>query len=231
MELACNLARKGGLVLAPSGPGMAGDLTSSKEYQASLEGADITLLDSGLIALWSKVIMSRKLSRISGLAFLNEFLLKVDWEREKALWVMPSDQQAKGNLDWLSRRFCRSFEQASTYIAPQYPKFGRIEDQRLAEMISLEKPKNVFVQLGGGVQERLGMYLKDKADSSTTIICTGAALAFLSGQQVRIPMWIDRLYLGWLFRCIWRPQTFGPRYFKALKLIYLLFRYGKKTPS
>ena len=44
---ACQKAQCGGLVVAPSGPGMAHDLQSCKIYAKALLNADLTLLDSG----------------------------------------------------------------------------------------------------------------------------------------------------------------------------------------
>ena len=90
--------------------------------------------------------------------------------------------------------------------------------------------KNLFIQLGGGGQERLGLHLKNSLSQAPSILCTGAALAFLSGQQVAIPTWVDRFYLGWLFRCVDQPRVFIPRYLKSFRLLYLLFRYGQRLP-
>ncbi len=36
------------------------------------------------------------------------------------------------------------------------------------------------------------------------------------------------LYLGWLFRVVAKPHTFGPRYFGALALSARLIRYGSE---
>jgi hypothetical protein len=58
------------------------------------------------------------------------------------------------------------------------------------------------------------------------IHCIGAAIGFLSGEQVRIPMWVDYLYLGWLWRSVSAPTKFVPRYWKATRLVWLMIRYG-----
>jgi hypothetical protein len=47
---------------------------------------------------------------------------------------------------------------------------------------------------------------------------------------VRIPHWADRLYLGWLLRCLANPVRFIPRYWAARKLVGLLKRYGADSP-
>jgi N-acetylglucosaminyldiphosphoundecaprenol N-acetyl-beta-D-mannosaminyltransferase len=134
-------------------------------------------------------------------------------------------------MQWLKDRFPEVPDNREVYLAPIYPKAGKISDDALLEKIEKSKPKYVFIQLGGGTQERLGLFLKQTLSYKPAIICTGAALAFLSGQQAKIPMWADHLFIGWFLRCIHQPKTFIPRYLKAFKLIYLLFKYGNNHPA
>lgn len=61
------------------------------------------------------------------------------------------------------------------------------------------------------------------------ILCTGAAIAFFTGGQARIPVWADRLYLGWLFRIIEKPGVFLPRYLRAFWHFPLLLLRERKT--
>jgi N-acetylglucosaminyldiphosphoundecaprenol N-acetyl-beta-D-mannosaminyltransferase len=106
-----------------------------------------------------------------------------------------------------------------------------MEDSELLAKIIARKPRTIFIQLGGGVQERLGLFLRNKLSFPTTILCTGAALAFLSGEQVKIPNWADRLYLGWLLRCCAKPTVFVPRYLNAFRLIGVLAKNGENLPK
>jgi len=230
LKKACDSARKGGLIVAPSGPGMAQDLIGTKGYAVALKCADLILLDSGLIALWSRFFFKETLFRLSGLLFLNTYLDQTDWKNEKSFWIMPDKIQAYGMLKWLQEKYGTLIDDDCIYIAPQYSQNGSIVDENLFHHIITTNPDNVIIQLGGGVQERLGYALKSKLHAKTTILCTGAALAFLSGQQTKIPLWIDRLFMGWALRCLTKPQVFIPRYIRALKLIYLLARYGSKSP-
>jgi UDP-N-acetyl-D-mannosaminuronic acid transferase (WecB/TagA/CpsF family) len=62
------------------------------------------------------------------------------------------------------------------------------------------------------------------------IHCIGAAIGFLSGEQVNIPPWADYFYLGWLFRSLSQPAKFIPRYWRAKRLVWLMIRYGAKAP-
>ena len=117
------------------------------------------------------------------------------------------------------------------YLAPVYAKTGPIEDLDLMDAIERVRPKTIFIQLGGGVQERLGLYLRENLSFSPAILCTGAALAFLSGKQAKIPNWADRFYMGWLLRCLFNPAVFVPRYLRAFRLIGVLTKNGKSLPK
>ena len=221
----------GGLLVAPSGPGLAGDLVDSPIYRNALKEADLVLADSGLLCLWTKYFSKSSIKRISGLLFLKNLLDRKNWLRDKTLWVMPTPKEADASMQWLKDRFPEAPEHREVYLAPIYPKVEKISDDELLAKIEKSKPKFVFIQLGGGTQERLGLFLKQKLSFKPAIICTGAALAFLSGQQAKIPMWADHLFIGWFLRCMHQPKTFIPRYLKAFKLIYLLFKFGKNCPS
>jgi N-acetylglucosaminyldiphosphoundecaprenol N-acetyl-beta-D-mannosaminyltransferase len=231
VEDACmHVEQAGGLLVAPSGPGLAGDLIDSPFYGKALEEADLVLADSGLLCLWAKYFSKSLIRRISGLFFLKNLLDRKNWLRCKTLWIMPTAKESEASMQWLQDRFPEATERREVYLAPIYPKAGKISDDALLAKIEKSKPKFVFIQLGGGTQERLGLFLKQKLSFKPAIICTGAALAFLSGQQAKIPMWADHLFIGWFLRCIHQPKTFIPRYLKAFKLIYLLFKYGNNHP-
>jgi UDP-N-acetyl-D-mannosaminuronic acid transferase (WecB/TagA/CpsF family) len=133
------------------------------------------------------------------------------------------------NLEWLTSEGLRVTEE-DCYIAPNYPRRGAVEDAALLAIIERRRPAHVFVCVGSGVQEKLGLYLKRHLDYPPGIHCIGAAIAFLSGDQARIPLWADRLALGWLVRCVRDPWVFLPRYLRAFKLAYLVVRYDDKPP-
>ena len=144
------------------------------------------------------------------------------------MWVMPSAQSAKCNADWLHRQGIETPE-LCIYIAPEYR--GQVEDLALVELVRDLRPRHVIVAVGGGTQERLGLYLKRHLVDCPSIHCIGAAIGFLSGDQVRIPTWADYFLMGWLFRCLSRPRVFIPRYWNARKLFGLLFRYRSNMPT
>src|SRR5207247_9952432 len=74
-----------------------------------------------------------------------------------------------------------------TYIAPIYG--CDIADQQLISILKVSQPAHVIIGIGGGVQEKLGLYLRENLAYRPTIHCVGAALGFLTGDQKPIPDW------------------------------------------
>ena len=85
------------------------------------------------------------------------------------------------------------------------------------------RPIFLLLNLGGGVQERLGFYIKNNLSYKIGIICTGAAIAFETGSQAKLPKWADDFYLGWLARVIQDPKQFIIRFVKAFRLVYVFY--------
>jgi len=229
---AVEAALGGELVLAPSGPGMADDLVDSEAYREALLNADINLTDSGfMLELW-RWSTGHRLPRLSGLGFLRTLLdHPLAKQAGNTFWVMPSEGEQNIHLKWLNANGV-AVAPEDCYIAPRYAP-GVIDDQELVAQIARRKPRTIIVAIGGGVQERLGLTLKRRfADEPNRpgVVCIGAAIGFLSGAQVKIPPWVDRRKLGWLWRTLSSPRKYSSRYISALGLFNLLFRYKHRLP-
>jgi len=103
-----------------------------------------------------------------------------------------------------------------------------IEDPKLVSILESHKPKHVIIGIGGGVQEKLGFYLREHLSYRPAIHCIGAALAFLTGDQKPIPMWADRIYLGWFLRLARAPHHYARRFSSAFRLPGMIWRYGSE---
>ena len=79
-------------------------------------------------------------------------------------------------------------------------------DKKLLKLVNKKKPDFIIINIGGGKQEILGLYLK-KLKNKVTILCTGGAISF-TGDQAPINNFIDKYYLGWLIRFIYNPIVF-----------------------
>ena len=229
LQHAIEIMRNGGLLVVPAAPALK-DLDRNLDYRESLLNADLALADSAfMVLIWNRM-QSTPIKRLSGLEYLRELLLEPEIrEPGNTLWIMASPLSAKRNLDWLAGQGI-SVPEDYIYMAPMYGQ-GHISDPALLDRLNRLRPRHVIVTIGGGTQERLGLYLKRNLTYRPAIHCIGAAIAFLSGDQVHIPVWADRLYLGWLFRSFAEPQRYIPRYWSARKLLTLMVRNRDRLPD
>jgi UDP-N-acetyl-D-mannosaminuronic acid transferase (WecB/TagA/CpsF family) len=198
-------------------------------YRDALLGADIAITDSALMVMVWNLLQHDSLHRLSGLTYLRELLLQADVRQTgNTLWIMANPKSAAINIKWLAENGI-SVDPQFVYIAPMYGE--EIADDDLLALLDRLRPRHVIVTVGGGTQERLGLYLKQHLSYLPAIHCIGAAIAFLSGDQVHIPVWVDRLYLCWLFRCLSDPKRYIPRYWGARKLVALMWRYRNRLPA
>lgn len=226
---AITIMRRGGLLVVPAAPALK-DLDKDPEYRESLRNADLAITDSAfMVLIWNR-LQPKPIRRLSGLEYLRELLLQPDLRQPgSTLWIMASPASARRNLGWLEQQGIVVSEHC-IYMAPMYGDRA-VSDTALLERVNRLRPRHVIVTLGGGTQERLGLYLKRNLEYLPAIHCIGAAIAFLSGDQVHIPVWADRFYLGWLFRSLSEPGTYIPRYWGARKLLFLVLRYRERLPE
>ena len=225
---AIELIRKGGLLVVPAAPALK-DLGMNASYREALLNADLTIPDSAfMVMVWNR-LQGDTIRRLSGLEYLRELLKQPDVRQTgNCVWIMPSPMSAERNLVWLASQGI-SVPEDCVYLAPMYGQ-GDIDDAPLLAFLERMHPQHVILTVGGGTQERLGLYLKRNLSYLPAIHCTGAAIAFLSGDQVNIPAWADRMYLGWLYRSVSEPRRYVPRYWEARKLFSMLLRYRDRLP-
>lgn len=227
-EEAVDIGLRGGLVVVPAAPALI-ELGQDADYRDSLLRADLAITDSGLMVLLWRILRGEKLIRVSGLEYLRLLLERPGMKSAGKLgWIMPTPAARDRNLAWLRQQ---GFEATADdcYLAPMYPR-GAVVDEKLRAWLEQRRPEQIIVGLGGGTQERLGLYLRDHLSYRPGIHCIGAAIGFLTGEQVNIPPWADYFFLGWLFRCFGEPGKFLPRYWRARKLVGLMWRHGENLP-
>jgi UDP-N-acetyl-D-mannosaminuronic acid transferase (WecB/TagA/CpsF family) len=230
LEGLLDLVPGAGLIVVPSAPVMS-RLADDPAHREALEGADFAVTDSGLMVLLWLLRTGERVRRISGLRLLRGLLFRGGFRgRGETFWVMPSAGDSEANLAWLRGR---GFEVSSedAYVAPLYPREGPISDGALLKLIAARKPALVVIALSGGVQERLGWELRQRLDYRPAILCIGGAIAFLSGRQTEIPVWADRLALGWLLRFISAPRAFAAKLRGVQRLPGLIWKFGSGSVS
>jgi len=221
------MLERGGFLVAPSGTCFA-RLRDDESYRRAMLAGDLAIADSGLMVLMWRLLRHKKIRRISGLSYLRHLVVKLKGEGSTEIfWVLPSERARQKLLEWARREgFATKID--NCYVAPQYGR--QIEDRHLPALVEKRHPTHVVIAIGSGPQERLGYYLRENLSYRQAIHCIGAALGFITGDQIAIPDWADRLCLGWIVRLFAQPRIFIPRLMRGFELPWLIWKYGEKMP-
>ena len=202
------------LFVFPSGSGIP-LIVEDKKYYLSLKKADYVFFDSGFFVLLLNILKNIRVDKFSGFKFLYIFFNYLKKNKNKKIFCIdPNTLFSKSNQKYLKKI---GIKKIYNYVAPKY-KASNLIDKKLIKKINKIKPDYILTNIGGGTQEILGLYLKENLKNKTTIICTGAAISFFTGDQAPITKFIDKIYLGWLLRLIFNPLLFYKRYLYALRL-------------
>ena len=221
------MSRDGGFMTAPSGTCFA-RLREDEQYRHAILASDLAIADSGLMVVLCRLFRRENIQRISGLKYLKHLLgtLKSVGTAE-IFWIVPTQRAQQKLLDW-ARVETLSIAAEDCYVAPRYG--FELRDATLVALIERRRSAQVVIAIGSGAQEKLGHYLRENLSYRPAIHCIGAALGFLTGDQIAIPDWADRFFLGWLWRLFSQPRTFVPRLSRGLELPWLLWKYGDTLP-
>ena len=116
----------------------------------------------------------------------------------------------------------KNFRKIKSFQAPIYTN-SNFRDYKLLKQIKKYKPRIIIINIGGGVQEILAEFIHRETNFKVSIICTGAAIGFLTGTQAPINSFLDQIYLGWLIRLIFDPKKYFTRTIKSFNLIRLFY--------
>lgn len=205
---------KGGYLVAPAASALT-NIDINKQYYNSLMMSDIAIFDSGFFCILLRIFKGIKVKKFSGYLFLKKFLNLKFKKNTKFFCVDPSKTESEKNKKYLNSK---NIVKIKSYVAPIYPT-NNIIDKKLLKLIINFKPNYIIINLGGEKQEILGLYIKTNIKFKTSILCTGAAIAFLTKSQAPINDTVDKYYMGWLLRTIFNPREYFLRIFKSLFLI------------
>jgi len=246
-EAVAHISKHGGLVVAPAAPSFIA-LQDDPDYRRAIADADLAIADSGWAVLFWRLLRREKLTRISGLALFKALLEIADARIPGNLfWILASEKAKTKTLEF-ARASGYPITADDCYVAPRYSSCSHgsvsreerervsqrrgysIADDALIVIIEQRRPAHIIIGIGGGVQEKLGFYLREHLSYRPAIHCIGAALAFLTGDQKPIPMWADRIYLGWFLRLARAPHHYARRFAPAFRLPGMIWRYGSELP-
>jgi UDP-N-acetyl-D-mannosaminuronic acid transferase (WecB/TagA/CpsF family) len=222
------LKKKGGYLVIPAASALA-MYNENKRYQKSLVKSTIAIFDSSFFCFLLLIFKFKKIQKYSGYRFIKNFISDLSMKNKKILLLECSDKDKTINLLYFKSK---KFRFVKNYVCPIYnPNSKKIRDKYLIKFVKSYRPKIIISNIGGLIQEPLALYIKNNVKHKCAIICSGAALSFITGSGAKITNFIDYLNLGWLMRIIFDPVTFIPRIFFSLKLVPLVLKNKIKILS
>src|ERR1700743_697359 len=164
------VSKSGGLVVVPAAPALK-NLAADPGYREALLGADFAIADSAFMVLLWNLIDRNRIPKLSGLRYLRALIEEPDFRvAGNTFWVMPTAASAQRNLRWLRENDVRVANE-DVYLAPLYGPV--ISDEALLERLEERRPRHIVLGVGGGTQERLGLFLKKHLSYQPAIHCIG----------------------------------------------------------
>jgi N-acetylglucosaminyldiphosphoundecaprenol N-acetyl-beta-D-mannosaminyltransferase len=222
------LEKKGGYLVIPAASALA-SYYQDKRYQKSLKKSTAALFDSSFLCLLLLIFKFKKFKKFSGYKFMRNFLADFSMKNKKILLLESKQSEKKINLLYFKSK---KFRFVKNYVCPIYKKKAKhIRDKYLIKFIKSYRPKFIISNIGGLIQEPLALYIKNNVKHKCVIICSGAALSFITGSGAKISDLVDKFNLGWLSRIIFNPTIFIPRIGFSLKLMPIVFKNKIKILS
>lgn len=216
-----NKINAGGYLVAPAASALV-EIEKNKIYYESLKKSTCAIYDSGFFCILLRLFGIYSPKKLSGYLFLKNFLNYKKSKKKKILLINSSDYQGEENKILFYKK---GFKEILLYTAPIY-KSIHVKDQIVMNLINKYRPKYILISIGGLKQEPLAFYITKNIKIKCTILCLGGAIDFITGLQAPINIFVDKIYLGWLFRIIYNPKVF---FIRVLKSLYLFKYFWRKN--
>jgi len=211
------------LITVPAAPAFIENI-NNEYYWNALQSADFNVIDSSLFAILCR-LKGYQIHKYSGYQLIKDTLLYLKQNKLRVLLVNTNQLSGNINKKYFLEKTMLDDEDIICYNAPFYSKNENINDYDLLHLVELKKPVLIIINIAGGKQEVLGAFLKQNLTFQSTILCTGAAISFFTGEQAPIPNWVDRMHLGWFARILFNPKIYLKRYLNAFRFILLFYKY------
>jgi N-acetylglucosaminyldiphosphoundecaprenol N-acetyl-beta-D-mannosaminyltransferase len=188
-------------------------LQEHEGLRAAYEQADLVLAD-GYPVVWAARLLGRNLpERVAGSDLVPALFAAGDPERPLRTFLLGA---APGVADRAAARIREKWpgvEIVDTYSPPLGFEHDDVERERMLARVKAASPDLLVVGLGAPKQE-IWVHQQRERLATSVVLCVGATIDFLAGEKARAPLWVQRLYLEWLYRLLGEPKRLFWRYMR-----------------
>jgi N-acetylglucosaminyldiphosphoundecaprenol N-acetyl-beta-D-mannosaminyltransferase len=201
------------LVVTPN-PEMIVCAQTDPELKSILNSADLRVPDGISMIVVSKIMGNPLKERVSGIDLLQE-MLKRSARKGYKIFLLGG---AQGVGEEARQKIELAFPDINI-VGVENGYFG--EDSKVIAKIKACRPDLLFVGLGAGRQEKWINHHRGELKVPVSVVI-GGSLDVISGRKRRAPVWIQKLYIEWLYRLITEPERWK-RQLALPKFLWLVF--------
>jgi len=176
-------------------------------FRAQYRAADFILMDSRFAARLVRLLKGVRLPICTGSDLTAQLLSGVVKPTDRIVMIGGGDAQAQQ----IAAKY------SLTNLRHHNPPMGFIQDPAAVEeclqFIEAASPfRFCFLAVGSPQQETIAQALRARDTARGLALCIGASLNFITGQERRAPVWMQKMALEWLFRLLQNPRRLARRY-------------------
>ncbi len=191
-------------------------------FRALYAQANYVLLDSRFIAHIMRVAKGIRLPVCTGSDLTAKLFADVIEPGDPLVLIGGSAEQAQK----LAQRY------GLHNLAHFNPPMGFIRDpvavQECLRFIESHSPfRFCLLAVGAPQQEAIAQQLQARGNARGMALCIGASINFLTGDERRAPLWMQRAGVEWLYRLLQAPDRMARRYLVRGPRVFSLLRHAQ----
>ena len=179
------------------------------EFAAIVNGADMAMADGAPVALYLKHKRNIAQPRLPGMDMLPLLLAEAE-RRGKSVYFYGGQQHV---LDAIAAKISADLPmlKVAGLVSPPFRPLSPVEEVALIDHIVQADPDLIFVALGCPRQEK--WMAAHKGQIKGVMLGVGQAFLTFAGLEKRLPPWLRKLPVEWIYRLALEPRRLFKRYF------------------
>ncbi len=187
------------------------------EVQRLLIDADLVLADGFPIVKLAPFLGPPLKERVTGSDLTPMLAERAAKEGLRIYGLGSVDGVAKKAMDILKARH-PDLKVAGAYSPPFVPLL-EMDHHGILQQLEQARPDILFVAFGVPKQDKfINMHMRDW--NVPVSIGVGGSLDFITGEQRRAPVWMQKIYLEWFWRMCFDPKRFFSRYVANIRFLF-----------
>jgi N-acetylglucosaminyldiphosphoundecaprenol N-acetyl-beta-D-mannosaminyltransferase len=170
--------------------------------------ANIVAPDGMPLSIFLRLTENTRQDRVCGMDILPDLLKRAE-EKGNSVFFLGGTDEVLNLVTKKTRQEYPLLKIAGHYVPP-FRTLSEAENNMIANRINQTSANMVFVALGCPKQER--WMAKNKAKINACLLGFGQAFKVYAGQEKRLPKWMRKLCLEWVYRFYLEPSRLWKRY-------------------